>query len=121
MQGVSAIERVAQENAGKPLRIFVVWEPVLDSDWGRPSTSTMGRLPDLRTAQFWDKGRLVSHSMGEHDDKSIVWDHIRIYPAGGLWNQKPPEALFSDGPVYKVIEPAKAALAKAFQTIPNSR
>jgi hypothetical protein len=31
------------------------------------------RLPDLRVMQFWDKNRLISHSMGQHDLRSEVW------------------------------------------------
>ena len=37
------------------------------------------RLPDLRVVQFWDKNRLISHSMGEHDLRSEVWHYIAVY------------------------------------------
>ena len=49
--------------------------------------------------------------MGEHDRKSIVWDHIAVYAPGATWNPTP--ALFADGPVVKVLEPAREAIAKA--------
>ena len=93
------------------MRAFVVWEPVLPTDWGAPSTVALKRISDGRAAQFWDKGRLVSKAMGEHDDKSIVWDHIAVYAPGSRWNQQP--ALFADGPVVKVLDPARAAITKA--------
>lgn len=70
-----------QEFAGKPVRALVVWEPVLLSDWFPPSTTTLSRVTDSRATQFWDKDRLVSHFLGEHDSKSIVWDYIAVYPA----------------------------------------
>ena len=30
-----------------------------------------------RVAHYWDKDRLISKSMGEHNKKSIVWDQHR--------------------------------------------
>lgn len=104
-----------QEFSGKPVRAFVVWEPVLPTDWTRPSTATLERIHDLRAVQFWDKGRLISLSMGEHDRHSIVWDYIAVYPMGELWKERPPESLYHGGPVVRVIELARAALAKSLQ------
>jgi hypothetical protein len=112
LQGASAIEEVMKEFSGKPVRAFVVWEPVLPTDWGAPSTASLNRISDGRAAQYWDKDRLVSKSMGEHDRKSIVWDHIAVYAPGATWNQQP--ALFADGPVVKVLEPTREAITKAF-------
>ena len=102
-----------QEFAGKPVRAFIVWEPVLPTDWLSPSTRTMSRISDTRAAQFWDRGRLISRSMGEHDRDSIVWDHIAIYPAGAVWEDRPPEAVYQDGPVVHVMQAARAAIAQA--------
>jgi hypothetical protein len=101
-----------QEFADKPLRAFVVWEPVLVTDWSSPSTAALARLSDPRTAQFWDKHRLVSHSMGEHDRHSVVWDYIAVYPAGAIWADSPPPALYHGNPVVRVIEHARAAIAQ---------
>ena len=104
-----------KEFPGKPVRAFVVWEPVLPTDWGAPSTAALSRISDRRAAQYWDKDRLVSKSLGEHDRKSIVWDHIAVYAPSATWNQTP--AVFSDGPVVKVLDPAHAAISRAL--IPN--
>jgi hypothetical protein len=98
---------------GKPVRAFVVWEPVLPTDWGPPSTAALRRISDSRAVQFWDKARLVSHRMGERDKCSIVWDHIAVYAQGAAWNESPPEAVYADGPVVKVLEPTRSAIAKA--------
>src|ERR1700739_4941604 len=97
------------------MRVFVVWEPVLPTDWFRPSTATLARVPDRRAAQFWDRQRLISHSMGEHDRRSVVWDYIAVYPAGAEWDAGPPQALYHGNPVVRVTEPAGAALAQALQ------
>src|SRR5215469_12153016 len=102
-----------QEFSGKPLRAFVVWEPVLATDWSSPSTAALARLSDSRAVQFWDSRRLVSHSMGEHDRHSVVWDYIAIYPAGAVWEEKPPPALYHGNPVVQVTAAARAALAQA--------
>ncbi len=95
------------------MRVLVVWEPVLETDWGAPSSTTMSRISVPAAFQFWDKNRLVSHAMGEHDEKSIVWDHVEIFESGVLWKDGPPQAVYRGGPVYKVVEPIRAALLQA--------
>jgi hypothetical protein len=80
---------------------------------------TLNRMSDTRAAQFWDKGRLVSHSLGEHDPKSIVWDYVAVYPAGTTWQDRPPEAPYHGGPVIKVTEAARAAVAQALLGMPR--
>jgi hypothetical protein len=102
-----------REFSGKPLRAFVVWEPVLRTDWSSPSTAALARLSDSRTAQFWDRYRLVSHSMGEHDRQSVVWDYIAVYQVGAVWERSPPAAFYHGDPVVKVAEAARTAIAEA--------
>ena len=103
------------EFAAKPVRIFVVWEPVLFTDWSSPSTATLGRISNTRAAQFWDKKRLISRSMGEHDRGSIVWDYIAVYPAGAAWEDRPPQPLYDGGPVVRALNEARAALGQALE------
>ncbi len=95
--------------------MLVVWEPVLPTDFSPPATSALRRIPDTRAAQFWDRGRLISHLLGEHDSGSVVWDHIAVYPAGAVWDDQAPPPLYQGGPVVRVVEPARAALARAFE------
>jgi hypothetical protein len=113
LQGASAAEEVLAQFANKPVRVFVVWESVLATDWTSPSTATLRRIADSRASQFWDKGRLISRSMGEHDRRSVVWDFIAVYGQGAIWNDRPPQAIYQGGPVVRVIEPARATLAQA--------
>ena len=101
--------------AGKPVRIFVIWEPVLFTDWSSPSTATLGRVSNSTAAQFWDKNRLISHSMGERDRGSIVWDYVAVYPPGAMWEERPPKALYDGGPVVRVIDETRAAVVQAFR------
>jgi hypothetical protein len=95
------------------VRVFVVWEPVLPTDWSSPSTATLRRIADSRVVQFWDKGRLISRFMGERDRRNVVWDYIAVYGQGAVRNDHPPQSLYQGGPVVRVIESARAALARA--------
>jgi hypothetical protein len=104
-----------QEFSGKPVQALVIWEPVLWTDWASPSTATLRRISDNRAAQFWDKGRLISRSMGEQDRGSVVWDHVSVYSAGVKWQDGPPQALYDGGPVAQVTDAARAAIAQALQ------
>jgi hypothetical protein len=106
---------VLQEFAGKPVRAFIVWEPVLPTDWAAPSTATLKRISDARGAQFWDGERIISHRLGEHDRNSVVWDYVAVYPAGAVWNQRPPSPLYEGNPVVRVIEPLRNALTQALK------
>jgi len=95
------------------VRVIVIWEPVLPTDWLSPSTATLKRIADPRAVQFWDKGRLLSHAMGERDKNSIVWDRINVYARGVAWTGSPPPAVWEEGPVVDVIAPARNAIANA--------
>jgi hypothetical protein len=92
---------------------------VLPTDWSSPSTAALRRVSDARATQFWDKTRLVSHSMGEHDRHSVVWDYIAVYSPGAVWGNSLPEALYHGGPVVRVTEFARAALDKALAPKPG--
>ena len=68
--------------------------------------------PTLRLLPFLysDRERLLSHAMGEHDRRSIVWDYIGIYEAGAVWETRPPKPAFDGHPVVDVIDGARNAL-----------
>ena len=95
------------------LRVFVVWEPVLPTDWGAPSSFTLGRIADARVEQYWDKGRLLSKAMGEKDKSSIVWDWVGVYAKDSQWRDRPPKPAFSDGPIVKVLPALDVAVRGA--------
>jgi hypothetical protein len=117
LQGASATERLLTAVNGKPVKAFIVWEPVLPTDWAPPSTETMGRISDQRVTQFWDKGRLISKSMGEHDRSSVVWDQIEVFDAGTVWTDRPPDPLFSGGPVVRAAPRANSAVKQALEKL----
>lgn len=90
----------------------MIWEPVLPTDFGAPSTATLRRVSDLRASQYWDKEHVVSRLLGERDRKSVVWDYVAVYQPGKLWDQAPPDAVYSDRPVVRAIDATSEAMEK---------
>lgn len=114
------MEQVLEQRRGEKLRVFVVWEPVLPTDWlvPRPTTGTMRRISDLRVHQYWDRGRLLSKAMGGPDRRSVVWDWVGVYLPEAVWESGPPKPKFAAGPVVRVIPAFADAVAKAVETKP---
>ena len=109
MQGSSALEKMLREQRDPRIRVFVVWEPVLPTDFSAPSTFTLRRVSDSRASQYWDKEHLVSRLLGERDSSSVVWDYVAVYPPGKLWDNAPPEAVYSHAPVIRGVEGTRDA------------
>lgn len=119
MRGASALESLLETQADSHLRVFVVWEPVLATDLGAPSTVTLRRIHDPRVKQYWDSNRVLSHAMGEHDRPTVVWDYLAIYKPEQIWSQTPPQPEFNGRPVVKVIDGARTALQAIYSQKPN--
>ncbi len=95
MRGASAIQALLDKTRNPELRVYVIWEPVLDTDWSAPGKATMGRVADRRVTQFWDKDRSLSRALGgparmrqiaaANDIRfamnDIIWDAALVYPA----------------------------------------
>ena len=95
------------------MRVLVVWEPILATDWGPPGGVALGRLPDLRVRQFWDPHHVVAGALKdiaaqnppqpEPDccfDNGVYWDGAVLFPSGAHWKNSPASA-FWNGPVYR--------------------
>ena len=86
-------------NPGSRLRVFVIWEPVLATDWGTPAQALTANVPDRRAVQFFDRERRLSAMLGgvAHLDalaserkigfrmKDVIWDTVLVYPPGAQW------------------------------------
>jgi hypothetical protein len=116
LQGSSALEKVLAEQPDSRIRVFVVWEPVLPTDLGTPSTVTLKRISDLRVSQYWDKEHLVSRLLGEHDRRSVVWNYVAVYEPGKLWDQAPPESASSGKPVVRAIDRTRDEIQRLLQS-----
>ncbi|HEX6502825.1 MAG TPA: hypothetical protein VF011_06220 [Terriglobales bacterium] len=101
-----------REIDSQDVRVFVIWEPVLPTDFVAPSTAALARIPDVRAAQYWDRKRALSHLLGEHNRSTVVWDYIAVYTPGTLWQGTPPKPIYSDSPVRDVISGAKDAVQR---------
>jgi hypothetical protein len=86
-------------------RLFVVWEPMLPTDWSRPSRMVQSRISDSHVVQYWDKGHLVARELREQlsaepsccQRQGILWDLAALYGKQGQWGNSPP--WFANGPV----------------------
>jgi hypothetical protein len=83
------------------VRVFVVWEPVLITDWHAPGAGALRRLPDARVTQFWDRERALSHAIRP---QHLVWDWVAVFPPGVRWGDAFPHPQFAGAPVVRVIE-----------------
>ncbi len=110
MQGASATGQLLREIDSRDVRVFVIWEPVLATDFVAPSTAALARIPNVRAAQYWDRKRALSHLLGEHNRSTVVWDYIAVYAPGTLWQDAPPKPTYSDNPVRDVISGAKESI-----------
>jgi hypothetical protein len=46
------------------IRIFVVWEPVLPTEWSRPDASITSNVADNRALHYWDYTHRLSGMYG---------------------------------------------------------
>lgn len=92
---------VLSANAGAKVRVWVVWEPVLLTDWRRPGESQTSYVPDPRATHFWDFDHRLSALYGGPANldalaatkqkgfrmKDVIWDTALVYPPGIRWGQ----------------------------------
>jgi hypothetical protein len=127
---------VLKQNPNPRIRLFVVWEPILPTDYSSPSTGVLTRLSDPRVAQYWDRNHLFAEQLArrlksdpEHprprccDEGGIDWDEVAVYRQDAHWDDQLPRAIFLDGPVVHALGFANVVaelLAKATDSEPRS-
>ena len=106
------MERILKQTQSASVRVFVVWEPMLPTDWYRPTRPTLKRLSDSRAVQFWDKSHLIAAQVKQQlqrfhgsdpnccENGGHLWDMAAVYPPGVKWGETKPG--FDDGPVYRI-------------------
>ena len=101
------------------MEVLVVWEPMLPSDWGKPTRLALSRISDRRVMQFWDKDHLVAKELdhqlapGQLSNSKrhgIIWDVVGLYPATAQWDVPP---VFIDGN----IEDTEPEISKRLQSL----
>ncbi len=116
------MEEVLRRNADARLRVLVVWEPMLFTDWRAPGSTTLARIRDKRVSQFWDPkhvvaqelNRVVKEKPGQPEpaccfDKGLYWDDAIVYEPLAKWREGPKPA-FMNGPVWKITHGLENAL-----------
>jgi hypothetical protein len=122
VRGASAIGRVLSEIPGAPVRVFLVWEPVLWTDTFRPKDRSLVRkLPDARADHYWDPTKSLSAEIlrapwtrkyeVRGGPMGVVWDWVAAYPAGVTWDAHFPEPVRNEYPVVDGIDRVRAWLA----------
>ena len=102
------------------VRVFVIWEPVLDTDVRPPRPEDRARVPGQRASHYWDSGLLVSKALKEEHtarpleiagkqslvEEDIAWDLVAMFPPGVQWDDSFPRPAFLGGPVIQVQDQA---------------
>jgi hypothetical protein len=118
------MEQILKQNHSDQLRVFVVWEPILPTDWSRPSRVVQSRIPDPRAVQFWDNNHLVAKELRTHlfglqanccSRAGTLWDVVVVYPKNARWDSGP---LYIDGPVVDAAPDAAKQLTALSGAIP---
>ena len=97
------------------LQVLVVWEPILPTDWERPTNSVLARLHYPGVVQFWDHDHLIAREISRElaadpggpkprccSLRGNLWDFVGLYPKGSRWQGGSPKAVFANGTVDSV-------------------
>lgn len=112
-----------KRESGK-ITVLVVWEPILPSDWSRPTRPVLARIPDTRVIQFWDEDHLIATELSNQlrtkqpiccRHSGTLWDLVALYPIGTHWNESEP--FYVDGPVVKVESELQNHTSKLLQLV----
>ena len=92
---------ILKQNPSVAVRVLVVWEPMLPTDWSRPGGLVQGGAssnlgPTGRAV--WDKDHLVAKELQQQLSTSqiccqrngLVWDVAAIYPRDIQWGSSTP-------------------------------
>ena len=105
------------------VRVFAVWEPILDTDTARPGTVALAKLGDRRVLQFWDPDHRVAHQLERTEaaanlhprccvSDGFLWDLVAVFPPGERWDDAPPRPSVFNGTVVKTAPELEAALGR---------
>jgi len=100
-----------------PIRVLVVWEPILPTDWSRPSGMVQARISDPRVIQYWDNDHLVAEALHHQlssepsccQRRGILWDLAALYGKQAKWGTSSP--VFAGGPVVDAAPDVEKRLA----------
>ena len=95
--GVGVIQRYLLDRVADPrLAVYVVWEPVVDSDTEEAARAASRFIDDPRVVQFWAEDRFT----GQAFEKALgavgspVWDVYLLFADGQAWGDSVPAPSF---------------------------
>lgn len=129
LKGASGLNRLLDARAADDIAVFVVWQPVLSTDWGLPGTRVLHRLAHGNVRQYWDADRAVADDLRRTfqtpdrgpsccDQNGVWWDFIAAFPPGGEWRDRWPEPALLDGTLDDVLPELERWLAGR-RPVPN--
>lgn len=110
IKGGSLVNEILGRNLESKIRVIVIWEPMLPTDWSKPTSAVLSRLSDGRVTQWWDNqhliAKLLNASVGGQKPqccmrKGTLWDVIAVYPPGAKWTETLPSPQSFAGPVVR--------------------
>lgn len=110
VEGSSVVNAVLKRHPGSNIRVFAIWEPILLTDWNRPTSVVLHLLSDTRAVQMWDRQHLIAGLVEESEGgqhagcckrHGTLWDVIAVYPPGAQWTNSLPDPEFLAGPVVR--------------------
>jgi len=117
------VQQLLARHPDRKVRVLVVWEPILITDWRPPASVALSRIPDGRVRQFWDPKHLVAEHLTKQRStelepdcctkRGLLWDEAVLYEPHSHWEDTPTPA-FWNGPVFRIV----LALEKAWLTQP---
>jgi len=127
VRGASALDEVLAKFPEAPLKVVVVWEPVVRTDIAPPFKSALARIDDPRVSQFWDPDLALSRDIvrAVNDgparygfaealpEEFIVWDVVAVFGEVDRWSDDLPVPVYYGGPVYSVTDELQEALGAA--------
>lgn len=121
IEGSSRVDAALKSHPGSNIRVLAIWEPMLPTDWSRPTSAVLDRLSDPRVVQWWDKRHLVAGLLSASDGgldpaccrrSGTLWDVIAVYPPGARWDQTLPLPKFFAGPVVRSVSQWNAKILR---------
>ena len=95
MRALRLIERdVLRELAGKPIRTYVVWTPMVFDDSREAALKEAQRSDSIYVEQFWDPTRRTARAYGKlvelPNNREMAWNAYFIHSRSASWNLAPP-------------------------------
>jgi hypothetical protein len=99
------------------MRVLVVWEPMLPTDWSGPSGMVQSRISDSRVIQYWAPNHLVAGELQRQlssepsccKREGTLWDLVALYDKPEQWGDSRP--VFADGTVVDAASALEQRLA----------